>query len=53
MTTDSLPIVYLTIVLVVGFSQLVASCGSKLGTDSSHPAKSCRDIYELNTASRR
>ena len=47
------------IVLVVGYSQLVASeletlfsCVNKLGTDSSHPAKSCRDIYNNNIVSR-
>ena len=28
------------------------SCVNKLGTDSSHPAKSCRDIYNYNMASR-
>ena len=50
------------IVLVAGYSQLVAShtseletlfsCVVKLGTDSSHPAKSCREIYNYNVASR-
>ena len=50
------------IVLVVGYSQLVAShiseletlfsCVYKLGMDSSHPAKSCREIYNYNMASR-
>ena len=50
------------IVLVVGYSQLVVShtseletllsCVNKLGTDSSHPAKSCREIYNYNMASR-
>ena len=58
---DSL-LVYTIIVLVVGYSQLVVSqiCEletllssvNKLGTDSSHPAKSCRDIYINNMASR-
>ena len=61
MTADSL-LVYTIIVLVVGYSQLVVSrtseletlfsCVNKLGTDSSHPAKSCRDIYNYNMASR-
>ena len=61
MTADSL-LVYTIIVLVVGYSQLVVSrtseletlfsCVGKLGTDSSHPAKSCRDIYNYNMASR-
>ena len=61
MTADSL-LVYTIIVLVVGCSQLVVShtseletlfsCVNKLGTDSSHPAKSCRDIYNYNMASR-
>ena len=61
MTADSL-LVYTIIVLVVGYSQLVVSHTSeletlfsfvnKLGTDSSHPAKSCRDIYNYNMASR-
>ena len=52
MTTHSysLPLI---IALVVGYSQLVASRASKLGTDSSRPGKSCRDIYDYNTASRR
>ena len=60
MTADSL-LVYTIIVLVVGYSQLVVSHTSeletlfsfvnKLGTDSSHPAKSCRDIYNYNMAS--
>ena len=55
-------IVYTIIVLVVGCSQLVVShtseletlfsCVNKLGTDSSHPAKSCREIYNYNIASR-
>ena len=50
------------IVLVVGYSQLVVSqyreletsfsCVNMLGTDSSHPAKSCREIYKNNMASR-
>ena len=50
------------IVLVVSYSQLVVShtseletllsCVNKLGTDSSHPAKSCREIYTYNMASR-
>ena len=52
------------IVLVVGYSQLVVSqyselnietpfsCVKKLGTDSSDPAKSCREIYNYNMASR-
>ena len=50
------------IVLVIGYSQLVVShtseletlfsCVNKLGTDSSHPAKSCREIYNYNMASR-
>ena len=58
---DSL-LVYTIIVLVVGYSQLVVSqiceletllsAVNKLGTDSSHPAKSCRDIYINNMASR-
>ena len=58
---DSL-LVYTIIVLVVGYSQLVVSqiCElepllssvNKLGTDSSHPAKSCKDIYINNIASR-
>ena len=51
------------IVLVVGYSQLVVSqyselnietpfsCVKKLGTDSSHPAKSRREIYNYNIAS--
>jgi len=49
------------ILLVVGFSQLVVSytseletllsCVNKLGTDSSNPGKSCRDIYNYNMAS--
>ena len=52
MTIHSLPI-YLILTLVVGYSQLVASRASKLGTDSSRPGKSCRDIYDYNTASRR
>ena len=61
MTADSL-LVYTIIALVVGYSQLVVchtseletlfSCVTKLGTDSSHPAKSCRDIYNYNMASR-
>jgi len=61
MTADSL-VVSTIIVLVVGYSQLVVShtseletlfsCVNKLGTDSSHPAKSCRDIYNYNMASR-
>ena len=61
MTADS-PLVYTIIVLVVGYSQLVVShtseletlfsCVNKLGTDSSHPAKSCREIYYYNMASR-
>ena len=61
MTADSL-LVYTIIVLVVGYSQLVVSHTSeletmlsnviKLGTDSSYPAKSCRDIYNNNMASR-
>ena len=61
MTADS-PLVYTIIVLVVGYSQLVVShtseletlfsCVNKLGTDSSHPAKSCREIYNYNMASR-
>ena len=61
MTTDSL-LVSTIIVLVVGYSQLVVShtseletlfsCVNKLGTDSSHPAKSCREIYNYNMASR-
>ena len=61
MTADSL-LVFTIIVLVVGYSQLVVShiseletlfsCVNKLGTDSSHPAKSCRDIYNYNMASR-
>ena len=61
MMADSL-LVYTIIVLVVGYSQLVVSQISeletllssvnKLGTDSSHPAKSCRDIYINNMASR-
>ena len=60
MTADSL-LVYTIIVLVVGYGQLVVShtseletlfsCVNKLGTDSSHPAKSCRDIYNYNMAS--
>ena len=47
--------------VVVGYSQLVVShiseletlfsCVNKLGTDSSHPAKSCREIYNYNMAS--
>ena len=55
-------LVYAIIVLVVGHSHLVVSQISeleallrsvnKLGTDSSHPAKSCRDIYINNMASR-
>ena len=55
-------LVYSIIVLVVGYSQLVVShtseletlfsCVGKLGTDFSHPAKSCRDIYNDNIASR-
>ena len=50
------------IVLVVGYSQLVVShtseletlfsCVNKLGTDCSHSAKSCREIYNYNMASR-
>ena len=61
MIPDSL-LVYTIIVLVVGYSQLVVShtseletlfsCVNKLGTDSSHTAKSCRDIYNYNMASR-
>ena len=61
MMADSL-LVYTIIVLVVGYSQLVVSQISeletllssvnKLGTDSSHPAKSCRDIYNNSMASR-
>ena len=61
MMADSL-LVYTIIVLVVGYSQLVVSqiCElmtllssvNKLGTDSSYPAKSCRDIYNYNMASR-
>ena len=60
MATDSL-LVYTIIALVVGYSQLVVStsdletlfsCINKLGTDSSSPGKSCRDIYNYNMASR-
>ena len=61
MTADSLR-VYTIIVLAVGYGQLVLShtseletlfsCVNKLGTDSSHPAKSCTDIYNYNMASR-
>ena len=61
MMADSL-LVYTIIVLVVGYSQLVVSqiceletllsAVNKLGTDSSHPAKSCKDIYTNNMASR-
>ena len=50
------------IVLVVGYSQLVVShtseletlfsCVNKLGTVSDHSAKSCREIYNYNIASR-
>ena len=53
---------YTIVVLVVGYSQLVVSqiCEletllssvNKLGIDSSQPAKSCRDIYTNNMASR-
>ena len=60
MATDSL-LVYTIIVLVAGYSQLVVStselealfsCINKLGTDSSSPGKSCKDIYNYNMASR-
>ena len=60
MATYSL-LVYTIIVLVVGYSQLVVSiselealfsCVNKLGTDSSSPGKSCKDIYNYNMASR-
>ena len=54
--------VFAIIVLVVGYSQLVVShtseletsfsCVNKLGTDSSNPAKSCKEIYNYNIASR-
>ena len=59
MTADSL-LVYTIIVLVIGYSQLVShtseletlfSFVNKLGADSFHPAKSCRDIYNYNMAS--
>jgi len=52
------------IVLVIGYGQLIVShisdteletwfsCTNKLGTGSSHPGKSCRDIYNYNMASR-
>ena len=48
--------VFAIIVLVVGYSQLVVSHTSesnvnKLGT-TCHPAKSCREIYDYNIASR-
>ena len=63
MWIDENTLMYCTIiVLVVGYSQLVVShisrletlfsCVNKLGTDSSHPAKSCREIYNYNMASR-
>ena len=55
MTVHSL-LVYTIIVLVVGYGQLVVSHTSesnvtKLGT-TCHPAKSCREIYNYNIASR-
>ena len=48
----SLHTVYTMIVLVLGYSQLVASSNSKLGKTSSRPGKSCKDIYNYNMASR-
>ena len=60
MATYSL-LVYTITVLAVGYSQLVVSsseletlfsCINKLGTDSSSPGKSCKDIYNYNMASR-
>ena len=56
MTADNL-IVSTIIVLVVGYSQLVVSQTSEsnatmLGTTSCYPAKSCREIYSYNIASR-
>ena len=61
MTADSLQ-VYTIVVLAVGYSQLVVSQPSeletlfssvnKLGATSCHPAKSCREIYNYNMASR-
>ena len=55
MIADSL-LVYTIIVLVIGYSQLVVSQtgesnGNKLGT-TCRPAKSCREIYNYNIASR-
>ena len=55
MTIYSL-LVYTIIVLVIGYSQLVVSHSSesnvnKLGA-TCHPAKSCREIYDYNIASR-
>ena len=53
MTAENI-LVYTIILLVVGYSQLVVSHHSlkKLGINSSHPAKSCREIYNYNMASR-
>ena len=48
----SLPTAHTMIVLIVGYSQLVESRNSKLGKTSSHPGKSCKDIYNCNLACR-
>ena len=56
----SLQVIITFIVLVVGYSQLshageletLLSCLNKLGTSSSNPGISCRDIYNNNMASR-
>ena len=52
MRMHSLPIVYTIVVLVVVYSQPVASHASKLGTSSSRPGESCREIYNYNMVSR-
>ena len=52
---------YTVLVLVMGYGQpvvshsdleMLVSSFNKLGTDSSYPGKSCRDIYDNNMASR-
>ena len=53
MTVENIPVYPIIVLLVVAYSQLVVSHSlKKLGTSSSHPATSCRGIYDCNKGSR-
>ena len=51
MTAENIPVYPIIVLLVVAYSQLVVSHSlKKLGTSSSHPATSCREIHDYDIA---